>query len=276
MARPAAEVAVHPRARLRPQGAACLGMTLRPGPAGLPVPARAVQPARSRSSRPGARGDHPAELPGRVAGLGDGRLEAGCRRGRSSRLRWRRRGCSTGRHLARDPGRKLAIGRGGLPRRSPISPSPGSRVRPGDAGRGRCRRLRGGAGGRRLRRAPRHGLGRPPIPPLPLGLLGDLLVLGNLMLLKDPIVRPFLSAELHFNYTQCVFIADVLPSTFSLATTPRLGAWLDRTNPLIAWSLIRPRLGHRPAAARPVVDPLAGGRRGRSPRRSARLIRGGA
>jgi Major Facilitator Superfamily len=57
--------------------------------------------------------------------------------------------------------------------------------------------------------------------------------------LYNPIVRPFLSAELHFNYTQCVFIADVLPSTFSLATTPRLGAWLDRTNPLIAWSLIR-------------------------------------
>ena len=60
---------------------------------------------------------------------------------------------------------------------------------------------------------------------------------GNLM--YEPIVRAFLSAELHFNYTQCVFIADVLPSTFSLVTTPRLGAWLDRTNPLIAWSLIR-------------------------------------
>jgi hypothetical protein len=60
---------------------------------------------------------------------------------------------------------------------------------------------------------------------------------GNLM--YEPIVRAFLSTELHFNYTQCVFIADVLPSTFSLVTTPRLGAWLDRTNPLIAWSLIR-------------------------------------
>jgi MFS family permease len=61
--------------------------------------------------------------------------------------------------------------------------------------------------------------------------------LGNLM--YETIVRAFLSSELHFNYTQCVFIADVLPSTFSLLTTPRLGAWLDRTNPLIAWSLIR-------------------------------------
>ncbi len=57
--------------------------------------------------------------------------------------------------------------------------------------------------------------------------------------LYNPIVRPFLSEELHFDYTQCVFIADVLPSTFALATTPRLGAWLDRTNPLIAWSVIR-------------------------------------
>jgi hypothetical protein len=61
--------------------------------------------------------------------------------------------------------------------------------------------------------------------------------LGNLM--YEPIVRAFLAKELHFDYTQCVFIADVLPSTFSLTTTPRLGAWLDRTNPLIAWSLIR-------------------------------------
>jgi hypothetical protein len=61
--------------------------------------------------------------------------------------------------------------------------------------------------------------------------------LGNLM--YEPLVRAFLSAALHFNYTQCVFIADVLPSTFSLVTTARLGAWLDRTNPLIAWSRIR-------------------------------------
>ena len=50
--------------------------------------------------------------------------------------------------------------------------------------------------------------------------------------LYNPIVRPFLSTELHFNYKQCVFIADVLPSMFSLVTTPRLGAaWLDRDEP---------------------------------------------
>jgi MFS family permease len=69
-------------------------------------------------------------------------------------------------------------------------------------------------------------------------LLGSLIFqLGNE--LYRPVVQPFLSTELHFNYTQCVFIADVLPSIFSLATTARLGAWLDRTNPLIAWSRIR-------------------------------------
>jgi len=90
--------------------------------------------------------------------------------------------------------------------------------------------------------------------------------------LYNPIVRPFLSAELHFNYTQCVFIADVLPSAFSLVTTPRLGAWLDRTNPLIAWSLIRLGWGidplllalspFWPAGAMPIAA-------------TARLIRGG-
>jgi hypothetical protein len=30
---------------------------------------------------------------------------------------------------------------------------------------------------------------------------------------------------------QCVFIADVLPGTFSLATSPRLGGWLDWIEP---------------------------------------------
>ncbi len=69
--------------------------------------------------------------------------------------------------------------------------------------------------------------------------LGGSMIFQLGSLLYEPIVRAFLSTELHFNYTQCVFIADVLPSTFSLTTTPRLGAWLDRTNPLIAWSLIR-------------------------------------
>ena len=94
--------------------------------------------------------------------------------------------------------------------------------------------------------------------------------LGNLM--YEPIVRAFLSAELQFNYTQCVFIADVLPSTFSLTTTPRLGAWLDRTNPLIAWSLIRLGWG---------IDPLLLALSPIWPRgamaiaATARLIRGG-
>jgi hypothetical protein len=94
--------------------------------------------------------------------------------------------------------------------------------------------------------------------------------LGNLM--YEPIVRAFLSAELHFNYTQCVFIADVLPSMFSLATLPRLGAWLDRTNPLIAWSLIRLGWGIDPLllALSPIWPPGA-----MAIAATARLIRGG-
>ena len=83
--------------------------------------------------------------------------------------------------------------------------------------------------------------------------------LGNL--LYDPIVRAFLSAELHFNYTQCVFIADVLPSTFSLVTTPRSAPGLDRDEPAGRLEPDPARLGHRPAVARPDVD-LAGGRDG--------------
>jgi hypothetical protein len=94
--------------------------------------------------------------------------------------------------------------------------------------------------------------------------------LGNLM--YEPLVRAFLSAELHFNYTQCVFVADVLPSLFSLATTPRLGAWLDRTNPLIAWSLIRLGWGIDPLllALSPIWPAGAMAIAG-----TARLIRGG-
>jgi hypothetical protein len=92
------------------------------------------------------------------------------------------------------------------------------------------------------------------------------------ILMYEPIVRAFLSAELHFNYTQCVFIADVLPSTFSLATTPRLGAWLDRTNPLIAWSLIRLGWGTDPLML--ALSPIwpAGAM---AISATARLIRGG-
>ena len=102
-------------------------------------------------------------------------------------------------------------------------------------------------------------------------LLGSVIFqLGNE--LYNPIVRPFLATELHFNYTQCVFIADVLPSTFSLATTPRLGAWLDRTNPLIAWSLIRLGWGIDPLVL--ALSPIwPGGAMAIAA--TARMIRGG-
>ena len=83
--------------------------------------------------------------------------------------------------------------------------------------------------------------------------------LGNLM--YNPIVRPFLSAELHFNYTQCRLhrgrpaehvLAGDDPPPGRLA---RPDEPADRLEPDPAW------LGHRPAAARPVAH-LAGGLHG--------------
>ena len=55
----------------------------------------------------------------------------------------------------------------------------------------------------------------------------------------EPIVRAYFSTELHLNYLQCVVLVDVLPSVCSVLTLERMGAWLDRTNPLFAWAVIR-------------------------------------
>jgi hypothetical protein len=55
----------------------------------------------------------------------------------------------------------------------------------------------------------------------------------------EPLVRAYFATDLHLNYTQCVVLADVLPSLCSVLTLHRLGAWLDRTNPLRAWAAIR-------------------------------------
>jgi hypothetical protein len=55
----------------------------------------------------------------------------------------------------------------------------------------------------------------------------------------EPLVRAFFAADLHLDYTQTVLLADVLPSLCSVLTLHRLGAWLDRTNPLRAWAAIR-------------------------------------
>jgi hypothetical protein len=55
----------------------------------------------------------------------------------------------------------------------------------------------------------------------------------------EPLVRAFFASDLHLNYTQCVVTADVLPGLCSVLTLHRLGAWLDRTNPLLAWAAIR-------------------------------------
>jgi hypothetical protein len=55
----------------------------------------------------------------------------------------------------------------------------------------------------------------------------------------EPLVRAYFSTDLGLNYTQCVVLADVVPSLVSVLTLHRLGAWLDRTNPLRAYAWIR-------------------------------------
>ena len=64
-------------------------------------------------------------------------------------------------------------------------------------------------------------------------------VFGIAGLSYEPIVRSYFSSELHLNYLQCVVLVDVLPSICSVLTLERIGAWLDRTNPLLAWAVIR-------------------------------------
>jgi MFS family permease len=64
-------------------------------------------------------------------------------------------------------------------------------------------------------------------------------VFGVSGLSYEPIVRSYFSNDLHLNYVQCVVLADVLPSVVSVLTIQRMGAWLDRTNPLVAWAVIR-------------------------------------
>jgi Major Facilitator Superfamily len=68
---------------------------------------------------------------------------------------------------------------------------------------------------------------------------------GNLM--YEPLVRAYLAKDMGLNYTQCAVLADVLPSLISVLTLERLGEWLDRTNPLLAWAIIRVSWG---------IDPL--------------------
>jgi hypothetical protein len=66
-------------------------------------------------------------------------------------------------------------------------------------------------------------------------------------LMYEPLVRAYLAKDMGLNYTQCVILADVLPSLVSVLTLQQLGAWLDRTNPLLAWVIIRASWG---------IDPL--------------------
>jgi MFS family permease len=76
--------------------------------------------------------------------------------------------------------------------------------------------------------------------------LAGCFLFGVSALSYDPIVRAYFSNELGLNYTQCVVLVDVLPSICSVLTVQRLGAWFDRTNPLVAWTLIRVAWGLDP------------------------------
>jgi MFS family permease len=69
---------------------------------------------------------------------------------------------------------------------------------------------------------------------------------GVSALTYDPIVRAYFSNEFGLNYTQCVALVDILPSVCSVLTVRRLGAWFDRTNPLVAWAVIRVAWGLDP------------------------------
>jgi hypothetical protein len=62
----------------------------------------------------------------------------------------------------------------------------------------------------------------------------------------DPILRAYFSTELHLDYVECALLMDVVPSVCSVLTVARLGAWLDRTNPLRAWAAIRVAWGLDP------------------------------
>jgi Major Facilitator Superfamily len=69
---------------------------------------------------------------------------------------------------------------------------------------------------------------------------------GVSALTYDPIVRAYFATEFGLNYTQCVMLVDVLPNACSVLTVRSLGAWFDRTNPLVAWAAIRVAWGLDP------------------------------
>jgi hypothetical protein len=69
--------------------------------------------------------------------------------------------------------------------------------------------------------------------------LGGCFLYGVSALTYDPVVRAYFSTEFGLNYLWCAVLIDVLPSICSVITVRRLGAWFDRTNPLVAWTFIR-------------------------------------
>jgi len=69
--------------------------------------------------------------------------------------------------------------------------------------------------------------------------VGGTLLFGVGGMMYVPYVAAYLARDLGLGYAQCVLLGDAVPSVVSILTLARLGAWLDRTNPLLAWALIR-------------------------------------
>jgi hypothetical protein len=69
--------------------------------------------------------------------------------------------------------------------------------------------------------------------------LAGCLLFGVGGMMYVPYVAAYLAKDLQLGYVECVLLGEVVPSVVSILTLGRLGAWLDRTSPLVAWALIR-------------------------------------
>jgi len=64
-------------------------------------------------------------------------------------------------------------------------------------------------------------------------------VFGFSGLLYVSYIPAFLEKDLHFGYSECALLIDVIPLLAAFITTGFLGSWFDRTNPWKAWAWIR-------------------------------------
>ncbi len=62
---------------------------------------------------------------------------------------------------------------------------------------------------------------------------------GFFQMLYYPLIWVFLSKDLKFGYVGCVALMHALPALAAFAVTGHLGKLFDRTNPWIAWAVVR-------------------------------------